>query len=980
MCERRVECNGGVRMNFKLNLHADGRQTINTDALTMAEGMDRARAYTERGRSAASGVSKAASGAGRSLMSGASGAARYAGRGAMNAAIAAPGQARAAGKAAYLAGEVGVDALSRYKQKWHDWLYSNQENTNFFLLITNVLYVGLTLAILALTFLVVDEHVADFKRNEFSQHLNASGSTTVYSPCGVPTPDAMYILQAVGAVAASGYDGAMLEPSYQDWMNRANRALCTTVVPSVNLPDTVCSGTGVLGYSDLDGVEELLAYGYLIGDGSFSPTKTDLESLDPNAMILKKMDTFERLACLEKKNSANEKPFYSKHLRESYGDLKTRVARAYIAAMPAFALYEHRKSTCHADDEDGTKNPFGGTSDCKHRCYINNELKLAADDQNYMYSEEFVLADVTSFSKQLYRLLALSLAGYVDRKENDGKCFRNIEEQSPLEFCEGFMGGSSPGSSDIVTGTIAMANYSDQDLKIVTLLQCGKATKKKPRSPNPLFVRNHGNIDAKRAAHTCAATLQYGLFEQGRLFGIPDVIRPFVVDQRVDRNLHFIAKWIYDAMYTEPLKQAKELMSEPKANLELYIAYRLSSTSIWAILVANVAGYMIVRALAPMAVWAMKMIGFTTTKVLVKATDSHPIIYEEIQLVRPILGWPVFLTQVVNVFAIYWILWLDPATQSHYYVTPTCEDWQGLGVHVPSGAFGTTWGKRRFSRFGEHLIGTLMGLTLGLVLLTYAIGRSFVSAEAAKKNGKVDEGDTSRLDNVALMMISFALVIQTLFITQSIVTGDAWWEAVKASDRDQKLSETFTKDVQMSIWAAFWTSVSISLYRQKWAISNLNFLIQGSWMVSCLLLVWMPVFQSQVLLKNELEVAFSDGKGTADTRRLIVYIFIYSFSGLWTFVLGIRLKAAYDAIPARAEALALSASRLTAAKKQRRSYIEGAEAAAYELSRGANTVINNGAAAPFKFNLTSVYIAPTGSSVFPKRNSETVYMPLMPCN
>lgn len=973
-------------MNFKLNLHADGRQTINTDAMTMAEGMDRARAYSNRGRSAASGVSRVASGAGRSAMSGASSAARSAGRGAMNAAIAAPGQARAAGKAAYLSGKVGVDTLSKYKQRWHDWLYSNQENTNFFLLITNILYVGLTLAILVLTFLVVDEHVVDFNRNEFSQHLDENGSTTVYNPCGVPTPDAMYILQAVGAVAASGYDGAMLEPSYKDWMNSANRALCTTVVPSVDLPDAVCETSDVLGYDDVDGVEELLAFGYLVGDGSFSPTKIDLESLDPGAMILKKLEKFERLACLEKKNKANEKPFYSKHLRESYGDLKTRVARAYIAAMPAFALYEFRKSTCHAGDEDGTKNPFGGKSDCKHRCYINNELKLAADDQNYMYNEEFVLADVTSFSKQLYRLLALSLAGYIDRKDNDGKCFRNTEEQSSLEFCEGFMGGSLPGSSDTVTGTIAMANYSDQDLKIVTLLQCGKA-KQKARSPDPLFVRNHGNVDASRAAHTCAATLQYGLFEQGRLFGIPDVIRPFVVDQRVDRNLHFIAKWIYDAMYTEPLKQAKELMSEPKANLELYIAYRLSSTSIWAILVANVAGYMIVRALAPTAVWVMKMIGFTTTKVLVKATDSHPIIYEEIQLVRPILGWPVFLTQVVNVFAIYWILWLDPATQSHYYVTPTCEDWQGLGVHVPSGAFGTTWGKRRFSRFGEHLIGTLMGLTLGLVLLTYAIGRSFVSAEVAKKKEKIVEGVTARLDKVALVMIGFALVIQILFITQSIVTGDAWWEAVKASDRDPKLSETFTKDVQMSIWAAFWTSVSISLYRQKWAISNLNFLIQGAWMGSCLLLVWMPVFQSQVLLKNELEVAFSDGKGTADTRRLIVYIFIYSFSGLWTFVLGIRLKAAYDAIPERAAALALSASMLSAAKKQRRRFIEGAEAAAYEIARNADAEAAFGAggltfapAAPFKFDLASVYIAPTGSSVFPKRNGDTVYMPLMPCN
>lgn len=967
-------------MDFKLNLNAAGRPTVNTDALTIAEGRERAISLANMGRSAASGASKVASGAaasaGRSAMRGASGAASYVGRSAMNAAIAAPGQARDAGKAAYLSGKVGVETLSKYKQKWHDWLYSNQENTNLFLLVTNLLYIGLTLAILVLTLLVVDEHVADLKRNEFSQHLDANGATKVYKPCGVPTPDAMYLLQAVGAVPASGYDGAMLEPDYQEWMNSVNRALCTTVVPGSELPSTSCNADTVSGYDNINGVEELLAFGYLIGDGSFTPTKADLDAINSNTTIEAKVETFERLACLENKNGAGEAPFYSKHLRESYGDLKTRVARAYIAAMPAFALYEHRKGGLPLD---GKKNPFGGQSDCKHSCHIKNELQSAASDQHYMHNADFSKKVETPFHKQLYRLLALSLAGYVDRKENNGKSFLNTGDDDPLDFCNEFMSNSS----EMVTGKFAMNNYSDQDQNIVTVSQCGTGI----RSADPLFVRNHGDDEKRVATHTCAATLQYGLFEQGRLFGIPDVIRPFVVDQRVDRNLHFIAKWIYDAMYTEPLKQAKELMSDPKANLELYIAYRLSSTSIWAILVANVAGYMIVRALAPTAIWVLKMVGITTTKVLVKATESYPIIYEEIQLVRPVLGLPVFLTQVVNVLAIYWILWLDPATQSHYYVTPTCEDWQGLGVHVPSGAFGTTWGKRRFSRFGEHLIGTLMGLTLGLVLLTYAIGRSFVSATVVKEKEKVDEGVTARLDKVALVMISFALVIQILFITQSIVTGDAWWEAVKASDRDPKLLETFTKDVQMSIWAAFWTSVSISLYRQKWAISNLNFLIQGAWMAACLLLVWMPALQSQVLLKKELEVAFSDGKGTADTRRLIVYIFIYAFSAIWTLVLGIRLKAAYDAIPERAAALALSASRLSAAKKQRRQFIEGAEAAAYEIARNADAEaalraggLTFAPAAPFKFNLASVYIAPTGSSVFPKRDTDSGYMPLMPRN
>ena len=54
--------------------------------------------------------------------------------------------------------------------------------------------------------------------------------------------------------------------------------------------------------------------------------------------------------------------------------------------------------------------------------------------------------------------------------------------------------------------------------------------------------------------------------------------------------------------------------------------------------------------------------------------------------VRPQIGWFIWLTFGVTLLVVYWILWLDPATQSHYYISTTCEDWAGLGVQVPSGA------------------------------------------------------------------------------------------------------------------------------------------------------------------------------------------------------------------------------------------------------------------------------------------------------
>ena len=77
--------------------------------------------------------------------------------------------------------------LKAYKNRWHNWLYKNPGKTNW-LLITNILYLALTLTILVLTLLVMHEHIDDFKRNEFTQHKNADG-TRNSTAVRMPTPD-----------------------------------------------------------------------------------------------------------------------------------------------------------------------------------------------------------------------------------------------------------------------------------------------------------------------------------------------------------------------------------------------------------------------------------------------------------------------------------------------------------------------------------------------------------------------------------------------------------------------------------------------------------------------------------------------------------------------------------------------------------------------------------------------------------------------
>tara|TARA_B100001057_G_scaffold500402_1_gene615245 strand:- start:5002 stop:7746 length:2745 start_codon:yes stop_codon:yes gene_type:complete len=902
----------------------------------------------------------------------------------------------AAGAAAYLAGTVTLASVKAAENKWHSWLYNRPDKQNFFLLITNVLYLAVTLTVLVLTVLVVQEHVDDLKRNEYTQHRDATtGEVQQYPPCGMPTPDAMYLLQAIGTLPVAGWDGASLEPNYKEWMKRVDRALCSRIVPGKEVPNydddmSVCEDASKYVDYGTDHAEELLAIGYLMDDATITPT---LEDIDVQEDITAKQELFERRTCLVKKEDPDhpgEKPYYSEQQRQAYGDLKTRVARAYIAAMPAFSRYQKERDTCAVPEQ--YKDPFD--SFCRHSCHVRKELKAASKQQDLMYdtvtgTNGATMPRGTTFTKQLYRLLALSLAGYYDRYHNQGVCFRNTEVDADgdpvgaLEFCENSMQPSGVGDTPGLKNKEAIDAYSSQNEQIEQDQQCGDK-RYPPPSPAPPIYRNDPleGVGDRLSAQVCAAILQYGLFEQGRLFGIPDVLSPFVVDNRVDRSLHFLAKTIYDAMYLKPVKKVGDILADPKSKLEMYIAYRLSSTSIWAILVANVAGYMMVRALAPTIVQALMFLGFTTN-VRVEG-DKTGDAYKEIVLVRPQVGWPVYLAMGVMVLAVYWILWVDPATQSHYYVTPTCQDWQGLGVHVPSGAFGTTWGKRRYGRFGEHIIGVLLAILFVLMLIVIAIGRTFVPRAAKEDANEVDLGQTARIDSVALMMIGLALIVQILFISQSIVSGDQWYETVKASDNDAKVLDVFTKDVWMSIWAAFWTSSSIGWYRQKWAFDDLKLIPQLAFMASCLVLQNMPLFQSAVLLEKEIDAAFSDGKGTTDTSRLIIYIIIYAFSGIWTLVLAIRLKAMWDAMPARGGATANDPDKVARAKEKRRQFIQGVQAAAEQKKQEAFAKAafgKEGFLAPasrFKIDLSSVRVNPAEMPVMYGSKTRVAYVPLMP--
>ena len=123
---------------------------------------------------------------------------------------------------------------------------------------------------------------------------------------------------------------------------------------------------------------------------------------------------------------------------------------------------------------DEYKDPFD--SYCKHSCHVRKELQAAAADHQLLYNGGDLPNGLT-FTKMLYRLLALSLAGYYDRYHNQGICFRNTEvyeagnaiptgfkegdRLSAYDFCANSMSPTTPGDDVSVSNKDRMRTPSD---------------------------------------------------------------------------------------------------------------------------------------------------------------------------------------------------------------------------------------------------------------------------------------------------------------------------------------------------------------------------------------------------------------------------------------------------------------------------------------------------------------------------------------
>ena len=805
--------------------------------------------------------------------------------------------------------------------------WAKYKEANYVYIFFNLLQVALCVAILATGFTCIQEARTDFNANIGSKLMDREGyvytDNPAYppkvNPCGVPGPDLFHLLRLQGVYEHGPGLPNLIEPDYKRWAVRVQGGLCATDSDWESL-----GSDGTITYSDNgDTVVERTGFharklhmlATIMADRTYEPES------DIDLSLLKTAE----LSLLNKFCDTGGDRVYSKRLLDSFGDPFTRISRAYMAAAPAFRKYHKSKTGSPVQSCLGEFDPF--TTLCGNSDYIHYVLdkagslgastRLAGVDEVSAFGSADAVPDVL---EQLVALYALSVINHLDRTANDGQCFANADAQmTAVQLCgsiyddDVFEDTTDPTQPislfqlPTIDGTADDPNKppfrekADYDINyfraadeaIAGTYHCSAAVmnnaidltgeyvleskdREFPPPPPPSFTKRgmfakYGNYQGVSDGETvrlivksnCAATMQYGLYDQERLFGIPDVLRAFQYDVRPDAELHFLGGFNARNYYKGPLDESNAF-DQPTNRLELYLAYRLACLTIWATLLACVVGFYIGRAGLPLTVavaslvFSLKNKDGTSKRVVQPSATS--ITQDSLTILASILG----------VFAGYYTLAVDPSVMTYYPVTPSCEDFLfGDLVHSSGGAYVTSWGKRRFQRYNETQMGWLT-IVVCLTPLVYTIAKLFLESKRKKAQSEGPRLTRSEGFTILFLFCGAALVVGCK-AALAIDSGNKWMDQARSAPFDTtEINDTLGRECFSTVLCAFWASLALSVSRCSWAIKNVGwFLWRFLFYIGNLFVAFLPFITYMDVMAVEANGAWNANE---DSTRLAAQV------------------------------------------------------------------------------------------------------------
>lgn len=822
-----------------------------------------------------------------------------------------------------------------------DW--AKYRTPNVVLLMSSIVYLILCGASVYLGTYSLREHVDDLTDNPSIKHVGQCAECAADAescpacetrpvPCGLPTPDMIYLLHSVGE-----YNEAtqFLTASYSGdngWYQRMHGALCG--LNYVEWENADANDDGIIDGStkpdgsayqlpedyDADGYNRA-RYSYMIAtlmdDNDMHPPIT---STDKFATAKTKID---EAMCDE----ATKTRIYSKRQQKVYGEWRERIARAYVTAAPAFYRYqswlEAQGGQIDANDAndlapDADSGCFAGLPAWKRPFLLADSSEGAADRcMNYNLIKDVLeragspaslarlagnTEDLPDAQEMFVALMALSVIGYVDRTENHGQCMRyGVDPDDPDKdrsahlFCTGIVGNDvrAPLSSDLADLTdTPMEAYASLVQTAADGQSCANIAAAPPPSAAPPMTRGDpsGTTVKDMVTDVCAELLQFGLFNQEKLFGVQDPVSEFAVDARPEVGGHIVAQPLIEGLFLNPIGHTR--FHNRVWRLEAYMAYRLAMTAFWGTVLGTVIGYFAGRAFVPLVIQIGAQIG------LIKDKDGTTT-----QLVRPGTEWPLFVAALAGIATGWWLIFVDPGTQSHYPITTSCTDWAYDGPHPTSGPYVTTWTRPRNTRLPPAALGPIVGAVsvFPLFIFVFNAATGFrkrkKEAQDADADGDEPKSYLPKMDTVIpALLLLFNIGVLAFFALQAQETGQAWLSRAKTGKSTTEINERYGADCMSAVYAGFWIGGCYGWVRSRWVLNGVGGQWTILWLVGAVVLAIMPFVQARALIGEDI-YDNSLSEDPDDTVRRTYLIGALAFTLLALILIGWLGYSAYKNRP-----------------------------------------------------------------------------------
>lgn len=420
-----------------------------------------------------------------------------------------------------------------------------------------------------------------------------------------------------------------------------------------------------------------------------------------------------------------------------------------------------------------------------------------------------------------------------------------------------------------------------------------------PPSPPPGTDALDGEV-RDLVADECAKTMRWGLWDQSRLFGLPDVVRPFVSDSR-DPN-GYNNRWAYDLWkkpWFDDVSTTANCRADPKFQHRAYMGFQLAMTGLWVTLAACAAGWFIGYTVPEL----YAQVGTKLFSVLGPAFELKENGYDLTVYRRPITQNPLMIfVSVMLLFSFIWIVFVSPNDPAFYATTSDCKMYDS-SEGVFGGAYPTTARYKAVSIASYQASGWMV-LVMLVWIWAYDLVMPSIASQCCPLHSKLrKEEQKNRVSNApmrlavaAIVAVATALSLQVINI---LLQADRWKQASQYQGKplEDEFGEAqwLAHEVRMLyIVGAFGSAGSALLGEMGTFAKTSSFLHVAVFFSAIALCFGLPFLIRASLLESETRILLDEEDQSNRSDQFVLYVLS------WAIGLGVPVGILIVAIFGRA--------------------------------------------------------------------------------